>query len=331
MDRLAVRQSTWSLLLSCLVWILPSPETGLAQHSDDPFLTVLGIAQDAGIPHAGCRKACCNDRWSDSAPRVYATCLGMVDPATGQRWLFEATPDFPHQLEMLNRLAPVVETEANSAAVQRQPALAGIFLTHAHIGHYSGLMYLGRESLGARDVPVHVMPRMRSFLRENGPWNQLVALKNIRLVPLTADVPIAANEQIRVRPLLVPHRDEFSETVGFIIRGPRQAVLFLPDIDKWDVWNRSIEDVIASVDVALIDGTFFDSNELPHRDLKEIPHPVISESLKRFQSLPDSERHKIRFIHLNHTNPAVRIGSHEAQAIKAAGMGVAQQGDKIDL
>eukprot|EP00957_Ditylum_brightwellii_P156501 11911053-Ditylum_brightwellii.AAC.1 len=57
----------------------------------------------------------------------------------------------------------------------------GIFLTHAHIGHYTGLMYLGREALGAVDVPVYAMPRMRSFLKNNGPWSQLVSLGNINI------------------------------------------------------------------------------------------------------------------------------------------------------
>lgn len=237
--------------------------------------------------------------------------------------MFEATPDFSHQLEFLNRV-----TETNT----KQPDLDGIFLTHAHIGHYSGLMYLGREALGARDVPVFAMPRMRKYLRENGPWSQLLALENIRLRPIEHSTPIRLNERLSVTPILVPHRDEFSETVGLEIHGPNQKLLFLPDIDKWDRWETKIEQVIGRVDHALLDGTFFDNAELPGRDMSEIPHPFITESISRFQeSLSPEECGRVRFIHLNHTNRALKASSQAFKTIQNAGMRVAKQGETITL
>ena len=289
-----------------------------------PYLVVLGIAQDAGYPHAGCRRACCMTAWDDPTKKRMVTCLGLVDPATKQRWMFEATPDFPHQLESLNKITGVDEAT-------KQPNLAGIFLTHAHIGHYSGLMYLGRESLGARKVPVYAMPRMREFLRDNGPWSQLLGLENIELQPLVDGNESKLNERISVKPILVPHRDEFSETVGFVIRGPNRSALFLPDIDKWEKWETKIESVIATVDYAFLDASFYDNTELPNRDISEIPHPFIVESLKRFQSLPESERKKIHFIHLNHTNPAIRVDSEAAKSIAGRGMTVARFGEISEL
>ena len=118
--------------------------------------------------------------------------------------------------------------------------------------------------------------------------------------------PVRLNERITVTPLRVPHRDEYSETVGFVIRGPRRAVLWLPDIDKWEKWQTAIESVIATVDVAYLDGTFLSASELPGRDLREIPHPTIGETMTRLAPLPESERRKVRFIHLNQSNPALR-------------------------
>jgi pyrroloquinoline quinone biosynthesis protein B len=146
---------------------------------------------------------------------------------------------------------------------------------------------------------------MREFLGRNGPWEQLVRLGNIRLMPLDGQ-PVRLNERITVTPLRVPHRDEYSETVGFVIRGPRRAVLWLPDIDKWEKWQTAIESVIATVDVAYLDGTFLSASELPGRDLREIPHPTIGETMTRLAPLPESERRKVRFIHLNQSTPALR-------------------------
>ena len=210
-------------------------------------------------------------------------------------------------------------------------SLAGIFLTHAHIGHYTGLMYLGREAMGAHGVPVWAMPRMRGFLTSNGPWGQLVTLGNIELRPLAADSSILLGDSLRVTPFRVPHRDEYSETVGFRIDGPRGAVVFLPDIDKWERWDRRIEDVIAGTSAAYLDGTFFDAAELPGRDMREIPHPFIVESLSRFASLPAAERKRIRFIHVNHTNRAAISGTAERKRVEASGSRVAVGGERVTL
>jgi pyrroloquinoline quinone biosynthesis protein B len=209
--------------------------------------------------------------------------------------------------------------------------LAGVFLTHAHIGHYTGLMHLGREVMGARGVPVHAMPRMRAFLEGNGPWDQLVRLDNVSIVPLAADSATALSPRLSVTPFRVPHRDEYSETVGFVIEGPSRRVAFLPDIDKWDRWERPVEDLIRSVDAAYLDATFFDGAELPGRDIREIPHPLIVESLERFKGLAGDARARVRFIHLNHTNPALDPEGEAARRVRAAGCAIAAEGETFGL
>jgi len=284
------------------------PATGAA-----PYTFVLGIAQDGGVPQAGCHKSCCT---SGRHERVAS--LAIVDPGTHRWWLIDATPDFPSQLASMTAEAPAC-------------SLAGIFLTHAHIGHYTGLMHLGREVMGSRGMPVWAMPRMREFLAANGPWSQLVSLRNVEVGALAADSAITLGDSLHVTPFRVPHRDEFSETVGFRIDGPRGSVVYLPDIDKWERWDRRIEDVCAGVRVAYLDGTFFDAAELPGRDMKEIPHPFIVESLSRFAVLPAAERKHIRFIHLNHTNRAGITGSSERKRIESSGSGVATNGERVPL
>lgn len=286
-------------------------------------IVVLGMAQDAGRPHIGCRKSCCQDAWQHSELRRYPTCLAIVDRASSQRWIIECTPDFAWQLELLNELAP--PSHVNRAG------LDGIVLTHAHIGHYAGLMLLGREALGADGVPVYAMPRMRSFLTSNGPWSQLVASENIKLRPMHENETLELNNRIRIEPFRVPHRDEYSETVGFIMAGPKRTALFIPDIDKWERWDTRIEELIKETDFALLDGTFYSGEELPHRDMSEIPHPFMVESLERFKTLDAADRQKIHFIHLNHSNPAHDADAAESQRVRSAGMHVARRGLKFEL
>ena len=209
---------------------------------------------------------------------------------------------------------------------EQSPDLAGIFLTHAHVGHYTGLMHLGHEIMGAKGVPVYSMPRMRTFLSENGPWSQLVDFKNIALQNLSADSTIQLNERLAVTPFRVPHRDEFSETVGYKIVTPKAAYLFIPDINKWNLWDRNIEDEIAKVDYAFVDGTFFENGEIPGRDMSQIPHPFIEESMSIFEKLSDEEKAKIHFIHFNHTNPALQSGSEARAQILGAGFNIAEEG-----
>ena len=307
------------LLLLLPLLLLPATGGTHPGHAE-PFVVVLGVAQDAGHPQAACRKVCCDRAWLEPDKRHRVASLGIVDPATGSRWMIDATPDFRDQLRGLNEVGP-------PTGIDR---LDGVFLTHAHMGHYTGLMHLGREAIGAGGVPVFAMPKMRSFLETNGPWSQLVSLENIVLETLDPAAPVELTPSLSVQPVIVPHRDEFSETVGFVVRGPHKAVLWLPDIDKWERWDRRIEELIASVDVAFVDGTFYADGEVG-RPMAEIPHPFIAESMKRFAALPDSERRKIRFVHFNHTNPVLNIDSAASKAVREAGFGLARRGVQVAL
>lgn len=258
-------------------------------------LVVLGVAQDGGKPQLGNPD---DPAWADQSLRRIATSLALVDrrDAKPRRHLFEATPDMREQLHRLDAIAPV----------ENSTALDGIFLTHAHIGHYTGLMFLGHESAGASYVPVYAMPRMAEFLGTNGPWNQLVRKENIYLAIMSEGEAETLAPGINVTPFAVPHRQEYSEVVGFRIDGPSKKAVFLPDIDSWEEWDKTgtrIEDVIAGADIAFLDATFFANGEIPGRDMKGFPHPFVSHSMERFAPLSAADKAKVRFIHMNHTNP----------------------------
>ena len=278
---------------------------------------VLGIAQDGGVPHIGCTQALCVHARRDPSRRERVACLGLVDDRAGARFLIDATPDLPSQLDSLN---------AGRTVADRRRPVDGILLTHAHIGHYTGLMYLGREALGARAVPVYATARMASFLRSNGPWSQLVALGQIELREIEPGREVVLTPSLAVTAVRVPHRDELSDTVGYVVRGPGQSLLYVPDIDKWEKWDRRFEDEVARVGVALLDGTFLSADELPGRSQAEVPHPTVGETMTRLAAL----KGRVSFIHLNHTNPLLWDG-RARRDLTRRGFAVAADGRAFSL
>ena len=310
------------------LWVLGALAAGLIMatpansKSCQVELYVLGSGQDGGSPQLGHDD---DPAWRDKKQVRTASSLGLIDRRASKRWLIDATPDVRDQLHRFD-----VMTMTSGPA----PGLDGVFLTHAHIGHYTGLMFFGNESMGAKSLPVFAMPRMADFLAKNGPWSQLVSLGNIVLKPLQDRAPVEIGEQLSVTPLRVPHRQEYSEVVGYRIEGPHKKALFIPDIDRWEDWDAQgvkIEDQIAKVDVAYLDGTFFADGELPGRDMSKIPHPMITKSMERFAALPEAERAKIRFIHLNWSNPARFKTSPAREEVVKAGFHVAEENEKLCL
>lgn len=283
-------------------------------------VTVLGTTQDAGAPHIACERECCATLFANSSSFEVVS-LGVVDKSAQKTFLFEATPDMPNQLRQLRLNARFKNTDIPD----------GIFLTHAHIGHYTGLMYLGKEATNATAVPVFAMPRMKAFLEDNGPWSQLVSQSNIQIEALQSNKTVRLTPQLKVIPFTVPHRDEYSETVGYTLVGPEKRLLFIPDIDKWGKWKTDIIDVIQTVDYALLDATFYDAEEIDNRDISQIPHPFVIESMDLWKSLPASERKKVHFIHFNHTNPLLNMESEQTATVLKNGYRIARRNMRFEL
>lgn len=281
---------------------------------DTPYLMVLGVAQDAGYPQAGERSEF-ESIASGNRVKQHTVSLLLVDPVGKKRYLFEATPDFREQLEIADQ-----HSEATTYPYD------GIFLTHAHMGHYVGLMHLGFEAMGAKESPVYAMPRMKDYLETNGPWSQLVGFNNIAIQAMQDSTVVQLPAGLSVLPFTVPHRDEFSETVGFKIMSDNLKIVFIPDIDKWEQWDVDIREVVKQNDYVLIDASFFADGELPGRDMSKIPHPFTSESMALFKDLSATDRAKVVFIHSNHSNPILDRSSTEYKEVLAAGFNVAYEG-----
>jgi len=278
---------------------------------------VLGSAQDAGVPQIGCQAALCRAVRAGRLPRRYPACLGLVDPGSGCALLVDATPEMPRQIELL---------PAPAAGSSRERALPvqAILLTHAHIGHVLGLPLLGREAYAASGFPVWATAEMAAFLSANRPFAHLVTRGEIALRELRPEEPCAPFPGLEVLPLAVPHRNEDTDTLAFVFRGPRRSLLYAPDFDRY---TDPLLERVHAADVVILDGCFFSPTELGHRDQSQIPHPPIEESLRALRGV----RGEVRFTHFNHTNPVLWEESPERRAVLEAGFALAREGLTFDL
>jgi len=280
---------------------------------------VLGRAQDGGVPHLGCERACCAQA-RRAGLREYPCSLGICDRRTGKLLLIEATPAVEPQIALLHTLS-----EQHGRG--RRPVDA-LLITHAHIGHYAGLMEFGEEVAATEHLPLFVTPKMASFLREHAPWSQTIEYGQVSVNEVTPGETCEPLEGLCVEFVPVPHRDELSDTMAFKVRGPAATLLWAPDVDRWDKHPGLMDRLLEGVDVALVDGTFLDEQELQGRDPARVPHPLMQDTMHDFA---DAARPgAIRFIHMNHTNAALRDASVIAD-IEARGFAVATQGMHAEL
>jgi pyrroloquinoline quinone biosynthesis protein B len=271
---------------------------------------VLGTAQDGGVPHPGCACPRCDAARRDPRHRRLVASIA-VEGATGKTLLVDAGPDFREQTDLLAK-----------ATGRPPPALDAVLVTHAHVGHYAGLVFLGREAMHARAMPLLGTARMLAFLRANRPWAHLFDRGEVAPREVAPGQPIEL-DGATVVPFASPHRAEDTDTLGLEVRGPRKTLVYVPDADRWapDLAAR-----IRAADVALVDGTFFDAKELPGRNLAEVPHPLVADSVKALAGA----RGDVAFTHLNHSNPLLgpdRNGTHPLPK----GFRVLSDGESFDL
>ncbi len=261
---------------------------------------VLGIMQDGGLPHAGCRCPRCTAAFADPAQAEYAACLAIVDGRGGDVTvtLLDATPDIKFQLNILADLLP----HPRRAARLRPPD--SIFLTHAHMGHIGGLPQLGPEAMDARELSLFASAGVMDMLEKTAVWQPF--LQYIQPNILHDGQPVSLGDGLTITPITVPHRDEWGAgTFAFRVQGPNRSLLYLPDIDSWDAWPQARE-TLSGVDVALVDACFYSTDELAGRT--PVAHPLVEDTIARFADLPT----QLLLTHLNHTNPLLDGGENVA-------------------
>ena len=284
-------------------------------------LVLLGIAQDGGVPHAGCSCARCMAAHAEPSLRRHPVACG-IRGSDGSLHLIEASRSLPDQMRLW---AEVLGAEG----VVRPDSVS---LTHVHLGHIDGLGQFGNEAMGCSELPLFASASVLEELANRkalGPFNAIDAAPMERFGPSEG-----CGFEMELVP--VPHRDEHADTHAVIIRGPSRSALFLPDHDDWAQtlgrhgassirqWLSDLE-----VDIALLDGSFWDSSELSGRDMSEIPHPTVTETLARLGERVEDDV-EIHFIHLNHSNPLLGTGL-ETEELSDLGWQVAVQGQQFAL
>ena len=268
-------------------------------------LLILGSGQDGGSPQVGSPPT--------AGPARSAASAALITD-DGTVLLFDASPDLRLQYQQL------------SDHCGEAPDLDGVFITHCHMGHYAGLLHFGKEAAYSDGLPLFAPASVLSFLDENEPWSSLFT--NGNLVPITMDDATATVGDVAVSAISVPHRADYTGTVGYSIavEGDPWA-FYLPDIDGWDEWPAA-HDVIAAHGVSIIDATFSSPEELPGRDIAAIRHPLVPDTIDRFADLARS--HTIVLTHINHSNPLGIDGAGITTSAKEAGFIIAYDGLVID-
>lgn len=292
----------------------------MVQQNSNVTAVVLGTIQDGGLPHIGCVCPRCRAAFQDPARAAYAASLAVIDYRREQPavWIIDATPDIKWQLAMLaDELGPDLQRNGRL----RQPD--GLFLTHAHLGHIGGLPQFGPEAMAVRDMPLFGTPPLIRLLQETSLWRPVISRLLMRPVLPGETITLAPGLTITAVP--VPHRDEWEVgTVAYRLDGPQKKLLYLPDIDGWDLWPEAREN-LAAVDVALVDASFFSPDELGGR--APVAHPLVPETLRRFADIPS----QLFLTHINHTNPILDRDSAERREVLQSGVKIAYRGLKFSL
>lgn len=298
---------------------------------EQSIVVVLGTAQDAGVPQLGCNCTNCRRVISNQRFRRLVSSLGIFNPTTGKSYIIDATPNLTEQVGLLNKIKSKYPNRRNNSIINigesNEFGLSGVFLTHAHIGHYLGLVQLGKEALCAHKIPVYATSSMIKFLNANSPFNDLIINENIISKEIKQNKKCLINQSLSLTPFSVQHRHEHSDTVGFSISGSKKELLYIPDMD---VLSQDILYRISNADIAIIDGTFYDKSELgPRRDIQEVSHPTIKESMQALRTFTKETR--IYYTHFNHTNPVLDSKSEAVNEIKANGLKLVYKGQAFKI
>jgi pyrroloquinoline quinone biosynthesis protein B len=273
-------------------------------------IKILGSGQDAGIPHIGCQCDICNKARKHKEYRRLGPSIAIYNQ--NSCFIIDASPDFKQQIDMVSDETKKVERKGKIP-------VSGILLTHAHFGHCSGLLQLGKEALNEENLPVFCTPKMKRFLEGNLPFRLLVQNSNIDVRELEIGKKSQVNGLCFI-PILVPHRNEITDCVGYIILSEKRIV-YIPDLDYW---TDEILSEMEKADLALIDGTFYLKDEISRFD--EIPHPPILETM----DILENKHSRILFTHINHTN-ALNKNGDERKNVEGKGFKIAYDGMEIEI
>jgi len=139
---------------------------GEKMSNKNHILQIIGTSQDAGYPQLNCYCNNCQQARKDISQRRLQSSLALIDLNKEKSYIFDITPSFPEQLSILNETA--VKNKINT------DHLNGLFITHAHLGHYTGLLFLGKEAMNVKKLPLYLSEKLYYFLSQNEPWSTII-------------------------------------------------------------------------------------------------------------------------------------------------------------
>lgn len=301
------------------------------------LLHILGSGAGGGFPQWNCNCRLCAGQRAGRIRATPRTQSSLAVSADGARWvLINASPDIRQQLAALPAMTP-------EAAV-RASAIVGVVLMDAQIDHVAGLLSL-RE---AGTLPLHCTAAVRAELTGSLPLLSVLAHYGsfpVQEIPLSgAAFTVAGADALRFTavplrskaPPYSPHRHDPhpGDNLGLRIEDAAgRRVFYAPGLGAID---DAVAAELAVADWALVDGTCWSDDELAQhgipakraRDMGHLPLAGPGGMLERLAAFP---RPRKLLVHINNTNPILDEDSPERRVLDGAGIGVAHDGQRIDL
>jgi pyrroloquinoline quinone biosynthesis protein B len=293
---------------------------------------ILGSAAGGGFPQWNCNCRSCTAARDPAAAALPRTQSSIAIRAEGDRWyLVNASPDLRQQL---------AELPGGDLDALRTSPLAGVLLTDAEIDHTAGLLLL-RES--SEPLDVYSTAEVRAALTTYFPvLRMLESYCGVRWHELAVGKPVLLGGRVEVDvfaaggdpPLYMPAGADELTASGLTIRDldTGGVLTYAPALAAID---DEVAERLARSDYAIVDGTFWEKDELvalglAERDAFAMGHVPLSGSEG---SLATLERLPTRTIlaHINNTNPILLEDSAERALVVAGGIDVAHDGMEIEL
>jgi pyrroloquinoline quinone biosynthesis protein B len=309
-------------------------------------IKILGSAAGGGFPQWNC--ACHNcRRLRDGSLRGTARTQTQIafSPAPQVWFLVGASPDLRPQILATPELSP------RDDGARRSP-IAGVFLPSADVDSIAGLLHL-REF---HSFFVFATPALQRILKKENrifgvlersdppvQW-QIISSKGRLGCHLSespgeapafvcATLPLGGSYPDYVSDELVRTLSEEEATVGFVFEQRGKTLFVAPSLSgRNSEWTK----YAASSDLVLIDGTFWDDDELKatgrsKKTAREMGHLPLSGLGGLLEQFPHNARGRRVLIHINSTNPILDEESAERRAVLDAGFEIAYDGMEFEL
>lgn len=213
--------------------------------------------------------------------------------------------------------------------------ISSLSITHLHLGHVDGIGQFGKEVMGSppKSIKLIASKTVIEDLRQKSYLTPFVTDE------ISNGSKVAIGKGVSLEFIRVPHRDEEgSDMHAIIIDGETRRILFLPDHDTYQQtlefhktsslreWFKKL-----SIDVVLLDGTFYTFDEVvgTRSDYSGIPHPSIEQSLEILGRRQEADP-EVVFVHINHTNPLLD-DAEKQKKVQDLGWMVGYQGQTWDV